>query len=288
MYILLAICVVKNSECEMRNINYFGFIQRPGNILQSRIILKYLIRIFRHSLLIALLLSSPSAQESEYTYSKLINNSPAYLADGFTNTFTESQSQIILGSAAVMAAGANRIDQKVHEYFLTESILPPSLAKFGDIYGKYGAPFLLVSTILIDSHLNDIPNIERSEKLEYAIWGYTANGIATYGLKFLFNRKRPDKSNNRSFPSGHTSTSFYTASTIDILYGTGPAIITYLMSTVVGISRIQDEYHYLSDVIFGAGLGIAISKGFAYVYRKTHRNNSEASPSFNINYTFPL
>jgi membrane-associated phospholipid phosphatase len=51
---------------------------------------------------------------------------------------------------------------------------------------------------------------------------------------------------------------------------------------------MQDEHHYLSDVIFGAGLGVAISKGFAKVYRKTHRGNSAVSSSVNINLTFPL
>jgi len=239
-------------------------------------------------LLIIIILNSVYAQQSDYTFSKRLSNSPEYLADGFTYTLNESQNQLILGTAGIMAIGAHRFDQKIKEYFLTESILTPSSAKFGDLYGKYGAPLLLISTILIDSHVNDISNIERSEKLEYAIMGYAANGLATYGLKFLFHRQRPDNSNNRSFPSGHTSSSFYTAGTISELYGAFPGFFAYLISTVVGVSRMQDEHHYLSDVIFGAGLGVAISKGFAKVYRKTHRGNSAVSSSVNINITFPL
>ncbi|MCK5085915.1 MAG: hypothetical protein KAQ90_00270 [Melioribacteraceae bacterium] len=36
----------------------------------------------------------------------------------------------------------------------------------------------------------------------------------------------------------------------------------------MGISRINDNDHYLSDVIVGAGLGTIIGRGFAKTFRE--------------------
>jgi hypothetical protein len=48
------------------------------------------------------------------------------------------------------------------------------------------------------------------------------------------------------------------------------------VATLVGISRIHDNKHYLSDVIFGAALGTTIARGFAHVYQ-----TDNSSPSGN-------
>ena len=37
----------------------------------------------------------------------------------------------------------------------------------------------------------------------------------------------------------------------------------YLLAGLTGVSRIHDNKHYLSDVIFGASLGIALGRGFS-------------------------
>jgi hypothetical protein len=237
---------------------------------------------------IVVLFSSLFAQDIDYSFASQAKGAPDYLADGFAYTFKEPQSQIMLGGSAVLAYSALKYDDRVEQYFVDNAILSPFLAKFGDIYGKYGAPLILISSVLIDAEMNNVPNIERSEKLEYALLGYTANAIATYGLKFLFRRPRPDRSNKLSFPSGHTSSSFVTAGIINELYGDVPGVLAYLVSTVVAISRMQDEHHYLSDVIFGAGLGLAISQGFAKVYDETHHKNKKESPAFEIRLVIPL
>ena len=55
------------------------------------------------------------------------------------------------------------------------------------------------------------------------------------------------------------------------IYGSKVGIPAYLMATLSGLSRIQDDKHYLSDVIFGATLGIAVGKGFGHVYRQNRK-----------------
>ena len=95
--------------------------------------------------------------------------------------------------------------------------------------------------------------------------------MLTYGIKYVVGRERPDKSNKRSFPSGHTSNSFLTATVAQEIYGSTVGVPAYLMATLSGLSRIQDNKHYLSDVIFGATLGIAVGKGFGHVYHQNRK-----------------
>ena len=61
---------------------------------------------------------------------------------------------------------------------------------------------------------------------------------------------------NGSFPSGHTSASFATATVIQRRWGWRAGLPAYALASYVGASRLHDN-HYLSDVAFGAGLGIA-------------------------------
>ena len=85
---------------------------------------------------------------------------------------------------------------------------------------------------------------------------------STYAIKSLSQRQRPDGSNNYSFPSGHTSNSFLAAELINQIEGMPLSIPFYLLSINTALSRINDKKHFLSDVVFGAAIGISIGKGF--------------------------
>jgi membrane-associated phospholipid phosphatase len=78
----------------------------------------------------------------------------------------------------------------------------------------------------------------------------------TETLKLAVHRERPDGSNNRSFPSGHASVTFATATVIYRHLGYKWAVPTYLFASYVAMSRLHDNRHYLSDVVFGAAVGV--------------------------------
>jgi membrane-associated phospholipid phosphatase len=80
--------------------------------------------------------------------------------------------------------------------------------------------------------------------------------LSSDALKFAFNRTRPDGT-NYSFPSGHTATSFASATVLQQHFGWKVGIPAYAIASYVAASRIQMNRHYLSDVAFGAALGIA-------------------------------
>jgi len=84
-------------------------------------------------------------------------------------------------------------------------------------------------------------------------------GAATEGLKNITRKKRPDGSDDQSFPSAHTSATFATASYIHRRYGLEKAIVPYLAASFVGYTRVASKKHYVEDVLAGAVLGTVSS-----------------------------
>lgn len=89
------------------------------------------------------------------------------------------------------------------------------------------------------------------------------SGVLTFGivqgLKYSVGTLRPDGSTRNSFPSGHTATAFMAAHMLHKEYGNVSPWISvggYTVATAVGISRILNNRHWISDVLAGAGIGI--------------------------------
>jgi hypothetical protein len=76
-------------------------------------------------------------------------------------------------------------------------------------------------------------------------------------LKFTVQRERPDGSNHHSFPSGHSASAFATATVLQRNYGWKVGVPANILAAYVAASRVHDNRHYLSDVIFGSAMGIA-------------------------------
>jgi hypothetical protein len=74
-------------------------------------------------------------------------------------------------------------------------------------------------------------------------------------LKFATGRLRPDGSNHQSFPSGHAAVTFATATVIERHLGWRKSLLGYTIASYVAASRLHDNRHYLSDVVFGAAVG---------------------------------
>ena len=74
-------------------------------------------------------------------------------------------------------------------------------------------------------------------------------------LKLATHRERPDGSNYQSFPSGHAAITFAAATVIERHLGWKHSIAAYAIASYVAASRLLDNKHYLSDVVFGAAVG---------------------------------
>ena len=205
------------------------------------------------SILINMILSSILISQSNYK---------TYLGDGLTNLFSIPSNRTIIISGIIATGFASNYDRSIQSDVENNALMSKELAITGDYWGLAGQ-FLLWGAFSFSDN--------KDEKFQYASAAFLGNGMITYGIKYIVGRERPDRSNKRSFPSGHTSNSFLTASVAQEIYGSKVGIPAYLMATLSGLSRIQDNKHYLSDVIFGATLGIAVGKGFGHVYRQNRK-----------------
>jgi membrane-associated phospholipid phosphatase len=78
-----------------------------------------------------------------------------------------------------------------------------------------------------------------------------------HSIKYAVRRDRPT-GECCSFPSGHAASAFATASVLERHFGGyRGAWPTLVGASYVAASRLHDNRHFLSDVIFGSAIGVA-------------------------------
>lgn len=93
---------------------------------------------------------------------------------------------------------------------------------------------------------------------------------ATYLLKWTVNERRPDRTSFDSFPSGHTSTCFATATFLQKRFGWKFGVPAYVASTYVAWGRCFSKQHHWWDVVAGAAIGTASAWIFTTPFAKKH------------------
>jgi membrane-associated phospholipid phosphatase len=112
-------------------------------------------------------------------------------------------------------------------------------------------------------------------------------------LKYTVGRSRPNQtgqdsdvfqpfSGEASFPSGHTTQAFTVASVLAFSFDDQPVVgcVAFAVATGVGLSRINADRHYASDVMGGAILGTWV--GYEVVHYNRRRRGEEAARSHGI------
>ena len=243
------------------------------------------LRLFKNSLLLILLILNISRPQDRYdSFSNWIKQLPEYGYSGMKNAVTDKSNLLIMGGAGLASLAAIKYDNKVQNYAQSKGLLNPKVSRFGDLYGGAWSAWLLPVSVIVTSKVNDESKKEMLQKLDYTASALVANGVTTIVLKELIGRERPNGAGYSSMPSGHTSHSFAVAAVANELYGREIGIAGYLLAGLVGVSRINDNKHYLTDVLIGAGLGTIIGRGFAKTYDKyKSKSKGEFNLSFSIN-----
>lgn len=94
-----------------------------------------------------------------------------------------------------------------------------------------------------------------------------AGGVAAYALKRTFPEERPDHSDRRSFPSGHSTEAFAAAATLENRYGWQAGLPAFAVASVVAVARVEAHKHHWYDCVAGAALGTGT--GFLLTSRRS-------------------
>ncbi len=155
--------------------------------------------------------------------------------------------------------------------FFTNSVVPVTI----------GAPLVIYAV----GYLNK--DIDLKRKGIYIGETFLVNAFVTTALKYSVNRARPyvtypeiDKQTSGgsgSFPSGHTSDAFATATSLSIAFPKWYVIApSFIWASAVGYSRMDLGVHYPTDVFAGAIIG----SGSAYFcYKLNHWMNKKSNKS---------
>lgn len=94
--------------------------------------------------------------------------------------------------------------------------------------------------------------------------------LAAYLLKYTVNKRRPDGSDNMSFPSNHTGAAFAGAVFVQRRYGWKWAVPAYAAAVYVGWGRVYAKRHDVWDVLAGAAIGAGSAFAFTTPFVRKH------------------
>lgn len=116
-----------------------------------------------------------------------------------------------------------------------------------------------------------------------------ANGTV-FSTKGWSHELRPDGSDYQSFPSGHTAEAFAGAEFMRMEYkDVSPwyGIAGYAMAAATGMLRMYNDKHWMSDVVAGAGVGIASTRLAYWLYPKVQKLFGKKTDSDKVSVLMP-
>ncbi|MBY0493158.1 MAG: phosphatase PAP2 family protein [Cyanobacteria bacterium] len=185
----------------------------------------------------------------------IVDGNPFKLSAGdFKNFFSRDTGKTLSAVALVAIATAPWDRQGVNNGFN----IPTTVFQSGNVIGNFvfqiGAGFATYST----------GKALGNKKLAYAgrdiVRAQVLSQVMVQSLKYTVRRNRPDNSNTQSFPSGHAASGFATATVLQRYYGWKAGVPAYAVGGYIALARMAWNRHYATDVVMGAGLGIASAR----------------------------
>ncbi len=185
-----------------------------------------------------------------------------------TSGMKPGQVALLVGGALVFASFLDgALNEEMQEW---RSPTTNSLARIGNKFGTGQLMFpALIGTWVASTALgSDDVRIASG----HAVVAAATAGLAATALKWTIGRKRPSQGfdadhydgfefKDSSFPSGHTAIAFGIASSLSRdIHGRWDDVALYGAASLTGLARMNDNKHWLSDVLGGAAVGILAGK----------------------------
>jgi hypothetical protein len=180
---------------------------------------------------------------------------------------------VLLGAGGAMALAVHPADNYVESHIVGNSGAERFFATgkvLGSTYFQVGSALTLY---VVGKQLTK--GEDRTHRLTHIGFDMIRSQIVSqaivHGIKYSVQRDRPT-GECCAFPSGHATSAFAVASVLERHFGYRGSWPALVGASYVAASRLVDNRHYLSDVVFGAALGTAV--GWTVVGR--HRTSKFA------------
>ncbi len=212
--------------------------------------------------------TSCSTTRSHYAWGEDATISPGWarVGESASNAAFQPETWAPLATAVLLAiSGA---DSKVQTWASENTPIFGSVSRARDASDNLlkVSSWIYLTSVIITPSGNNIPTLllNKTKGLAVGFGAILSTQLLTAELKTIAGRVRPDSSDSRSFPSGHTSAvatnMMLTSRNIEYLElepWAEDAIKIGLntMTLTTAWARIEGRAHYPSDVLFGAALG---------------------------------
>lgn len=177
------------------------------------------------------------------------------LADGF-----DGWGQAILLSGVLTTVVARQYDHKVRRAYRNHQKISRDGTKFGAVWGS-GLPGAGIA--LVQWGVDREAGIAHGEAMAFA-------SLSHISLVLLARRERPGSATEwNSFPSGHSTSAFATATALSYSYGPLAAATLYPLAAFTAMARVSDDRHWFSDVVAAAFIGIYWGRATSFHHEKS-------------------
>lgn len=224
-----------------------------------------------------------------------------------------------LGAAAVVVGGLSFAEESLQRNVLSLRDRNPSMLRVSRFITNTGGPYEAITLTALAAY----GLVFKKEKLKTAAilssQSYIMSNAITSVLKVVTGRQRPFRYNEdkveaepkfhgpfhskfrdaegkaigSSFPSGHTAGAFAAATVFAMEYRDRPLVkvVAYTSASLIGLSRITENKHWLSDVLTGAVLGYlsgreVVNNYHRYATLQNSKKKKKGTLSFHVNYQY--
>ncbi|MGE3608353.1 MAG: phosphatase PAP2 family protein [Bacteriovoracaceae bacterium] len=192
-----------------------------------------------------------------------------------------TESKEFLGSGALILGTVLIFEDQIVDPTQEETVEDKPLGKWswvGDLSGQMIPNGLYILGQSIAGSTGDKRGYERAIGM-FKATAYAAS--VTTVLKYSIREPRPNNHKERnSFPSGHSTTVFAFAGYVFEEHGWEWGIPATTLAMFTAASRINDNRHYLHDVIAGATIGLSYGIGIARYQKKNQKLSFMAVPIY--------
>jgi membrane-associated phospholipid phosphatase len=203
----------------------------------------------------------------------------------------------VLASAALWTATYAWVDEPLQKFMQSHRTQPlDAVSRVVEPMGRQRLFLPATGTLALVGFVLRNPDLRKVGTVSFT--SLLISGGVTGFIKNQVHRYRPSGTNenhfydwgmevseNTSFPSSHTTVAFAMATSVASVYGKEHVLVpplAYGMATLVGLSRINDNAHWATDVMAGAALGFVSAKSSLWLYHLAERKISNRRRQFTL------